>query len=115
MTPNVMVKVAEIIDKTAEYIERLEGDKVAAQKEEKKKVASVLASKLTEAVGEPVDPNLAEKLSNLDPEVGELISKLAGTERVDSMGEPGENGTQKVASSSGMAPAEAHFMEWVNS
>lgn len=115
MTPNAMNQVAAILDKTAEYIERLEGDKLAAQRKEKQKVASVLASKLTEAVGEPVGPNLAEKLSNLDPEVGALISKLAGTERVDSMGEPGENGTQKVASSSGMTPEDSRFVAWVNS
>jgi len=113
MTPTMMDQVAAILDKTAEYIERLEGAKIAAQREEKKKVASVLASKLTEAVGEPVDPTLAEKLSNLDPEVGALISKLAGTERVDSMGEPSDNGTQKVASSSGMPPEDARFVAWV--
>jgi hypothetical protein len=115
MNPTIMNQVASILDKTAEYIERLEGEKLAARTEEKKKVASALASRLTEAVGEPVDPTLAEKLSNLDPEVGLLISKLAGTERVDSLGEPSDNETQKVASSSGLPPAEAHFMEWLHS
>lgn len=111
----IMSQVAAILEKTADYIEKLEGEKIAVRDAEKKKVASALAGRLTEAIGEPVDSALVEKLSNLDPEMHQIISKLAGTERVDSMGGPGENDTQKVASSSGMAPAESHFMEWVNS
>jgi len=111
----IMSQVAEILDKTAEYIERLEGEKVSAKNEERKKAASVLATKLTEAVGEPVDETLAEKLSNLDPEVQKVISKLAGAERVDSMGGPSDNETQKVASTSGLPPEDARYIAWLNS
>lgn len=111
----IMSQVAEILDKTAEYIERLEGEKISAHLEERKKAASVLAEKLTEAVGEPVDESLAAKLSNLDPEVQKVISKLAGTERVDSMGGPSDNETQKVASTSGLPPEDARMLAWLNS
>lgn len=111
----IMSQVAAILDKTAEYIERLEGEKIAAKTAEKKKVASVLAGKLTEAIGEPVDADLAEKLSNLDPAVHQIIAKLAGTERVDSMGEPGENNTEKRASTDGMPAEDERLLTWCNS
>ena len=111
----IMSYAAEILEKTAEYIERLEGEKIATRTAEKKKVASALAGKLTEAMGEPLDSTLAEKLSNLDPEMQQIISKLAGTERVDSMGEPGENGTQKVASATGLPPEDDRLLTWCNS
>lgn len=111
----IMSQVAEILDKTAEYVERLEGEKVSARIEERKKAASELAGKLTEAIGEPVDDALAEKLSNLDPEMQQMISKLAGTGKVDSMGEPSDNDTQKVASSSGLPPEDARLLTWLNS
>ena len=111
----IMSQVAEILDKTAEYVERLEGEKISAKNEERKKAASVLATKLTEAIGEPVDETLAEKLSNLDPEMHQIISKLAGTERVDSMGGPSDNETQKVASTSGLPPEDARMLAWLNS
>jgi len=111
----IMSQVAEILEKTADYIERLEGEKVATQNEERKKAASVLATRLTEAVGEPVDESLAVKLSNLDPEVQKVISKLAGAERVDSMGGPSDNDTQKVASTNGLPPEDARLLTWLNS
>jgi predicted house-cleaning noncanonical NTP pyrophosphatase (MazG superfamily) len=110
-----MSQVAAILDKTAEYIERIEGEKIATRTAEKKKIASALVGKLTEAIGEPMDDSLAEKLSNLDPEMQQIISKLAGTERVDSMGEPGENGTQKTASASGLPPEDDRLLTWWNS
>ena len=111
----VMTQVAEILEKTADYIERLEGEKISARTNERKKAASVLAGKLTEAIGEPVDDTLTAKLSNLDPEMQEIISKLAGTGRVDSMGEPSDNETQKVASSSGLPPEDTRYIAWINS
>jgi len=111
----IMSYAADILEKTAEYIERIEGEKIATRTAEKKKVASVLVGKLTEAIGEPMDESLAEKLSNLDPEMQQIISKLAGTERVDSMGEPGENNTQKVASANGLSPEDDRLLTWCNS
>jgi ferric iron reductase protein FhuF len=112
----ILSQAAAIIEKTAEYIEHLEGAKIAARTEEKKKIASVLASRLTEVMGEPVDVALAEKLADIDPDIHQIIAKLAGTERVDSMGEPGENGTQKTAASaSGLPPEDDRLLTWCNS
>ena len=111
----IMSQVAEILEKTADYIERLEGAKISARVEERKKAASDLAGKLTEAIGEPIDETFAVKLSNLDPEIQQVISKLAGTGRVDSMGGPSDNDNQKVASSSGLPPEDARILAWLNS
>jgi predicted house-cleaning noncanonical NTP pyrophosphatase (MazG superfamily) len=111
----IMSYAAEILEKTAEYIERIEGEKIATRTAEKKKTASALVGKLTEAIGEPMDESLAEKLSNLDPEMQQIIAKLAGTERVDSMGEPGENNTQKVASANGLPSEDERLLAWCNS
>lgn len=110
----IMAQVAEILDKTAEYIERIEGEKLAAKKEEKKKIASALAGKLTEAMGESIDSALAEKLAS-DPDVYQIIAKLSGTERVDSLGEPRENTTEKRASTTGMPPEDERLLTWCNS
>ena len=111
----IMSQVAEILEKTAEYIERTDGVKISARIEERKKVASELAGKLTEAIGEPVDESLTEKLSNLDPEMQAILAKLAGTGKVDSMGEPSDNETQKVASTSGLPPEDMRLLAWANS
>jgi hypothetical protein len=111
----IMSQVAEILEKTAEYIERLDGEKISARVVERKKAASDLAVRLTEAIGEPVDENFTEKLSNLDPEMQQILAKLAGTGKVDSMGEPSDNDTQKVASTSGLPPEDIRLLTWANS
>jgi hypothetical protein len=45
----------------------------------------------------------------------QILAKLAGTGKVDSMGEPSDNDTQKVASTSGLPPEDIRLLTWANS
>jgi hypothetical protein len=106
--------IADVFDKVADYIEAIETKKLANIKEEKTKAASALASKIADVTGEQFDDEIIEKLSGLNPEISEIVEKLAGSGAVDSMGGPQENATVKTASA-GVSSAEQNFCSWLMS
>jgi hypothetical protein len=107
-------RVADVLDKTAAYIEEVEASKVRKVAEEKTKAASALAERLTDATGEEIDTEMVGKLAELSPEVSGLISKLAGGEVVDPLGGPSTDDKVKTASA-GVSLAEQRYAEWLSS
>ena len=102
-------KVADVLEKTAAYLERAEAAKLAEDRESRVQAASDLAEKLANVSGENVDDDIVEKLSALDPDISAFLGKIAGsTDAVDSMGEPDER--TKTASSPGGGD---NFVAWV--
>ena len=110
----LMVQAAEALEKMAEYIEHAETTRVAQESSIRRKHANALATKIANAVGEPLDDILVEKLASSNPEIQELIGRLTGGDVVESLGGPME--VSKVASVSGaLPPADARFVDWVTS
>jgi DNA polymerase/3'-5' exonuclease PolX len=106
-------RVADVLEKTADYIEAVEAQKVAAETEKRAKAASQLADKLTDVTGEHFDETMVNKLAGLEPEVAEVLAKLAGTGNVDPMGGPKEDA---VKTASGVvSAADSRFAEWLTS
>ena len=111
---NMLLQAAEVLEKTAEYIENAEGQRLDVERQEKTKTAQELAAKVSATVGESVDPELIEKLSSLSPDVQGLVERLAVGGEVDSLG--GVQNDVKVASDrAGMSSADARFLDWCNS
>ena len=107
---------AEVLEKTAAYLEKQEAHRVSADHEAKTAVARDLAAKLSETVGEQFDESMVEKLSEVSPEIQSLLGRVTGTDLVDSLGGVDEDSTTKTASINGaMGPAEASFMEFLQS
>jgi hypothetical protein len=105
-------QVADVLEKTADYIEAVESSKIAAETEKRTKAAAALADQLTDVTGEHFDQEMVSKLAGLEPEVANVLSKLAGTGLVDSLGEPKETTKVKTASD-GVSPAAQRFDEWL--
>lgn len=105
-------QVADVLEKTADYIEAVESSKNAQEQEKRTKAASALADQLTDVTGEHFDEEMVNKLAGLEPEVADVLSKLAGSGAVDSLGGPNESKGVKTASD-GVSPAEQRFMEFL--
>ena len=113
MSAELLLKAADILEKTAEYVEQIEVKKVAQAEEEKTKVAQELATKLSATLGEDIDTAVVEKLSGMGSDVQDLVSRLAVGGEVDSLGGPEME--EKVASHSSVDAADARFLNWCNS
>ena len=107
-------KVADVLEKTAAYIEAVESNKLAQEVAKRTKAASALADQLTDVTGEHFDQDMVNKLAGLEPEVADVLSKLAGTGAVDSLGGPKEDPRIKTASD-GVSTAEQRFMDFLTS
>lgn len=113
-----LLDVAEVLEKTAAYIEAQESEQLRVEQESKTAKAQELAEKVSNIVGEEIEPAMVEKLSELSPEMSDLMQRLSGGETVDSLGGPSE--AVKIASVTGsdllakkVADANASFMNFL--
>lgn len=114
MNSDLLLKTAEVLEKLAEYHESIERGRVQQETASREKEATLLAEKLTEATGEPVDSEMVKKLAGLDPEIASYLDRVAGKGFVDSMGGPREETStiDKVASE-GMPQSDARFLSFI--
>lgn len=111
---DVLNQAADVLEKTAAYIEGIESKNIADATEIREKAAQNLAEKISAATGEQIDTELAEKLSSMGPEVQDILGRLTDGGLVDSMGDAED--TTKLASVEGGLPIEdARFLAWVQS
>jgi hypothetical protein len=111
--PQLLIQVAEVLEKTAVYFEEIEAQKVNAVSTARKTAAASLIEKLSEATGEVIETDVAEKLSQLDPEISRFLGKIAGEQtEVESMGGPKETTNTKTASDGGSDAAD-RFFDWI--
>jgi hypothetical protein len=109
-----LLQTAEVLEKTAAYLERIDSEKVAKVQEETQKKVSELAEKISAITGESLDDETVSKIAGLSPDVQEIIGRIAGGGAVDSLGGPDD--MDKVASvSGGMGSAENSFLSFLMS
>lgn len=107
-------QVAELLEKSAQYIENLVSSQVAQAQEVRTKEASTLAQRLAEVTGEAIDDSTISKIASVAPEVTDILNRFTGSpEYVDSMGGPESDSTVKIAGS--VSSADQRFISWCNS
>ena len=109
--------VADVLEKTATYVDALESRRLDVIAQEKSANAQQLAEKISQTVGEPLNSETVEKLAELSPEMSALVQRLSGGNSVDSLGGPpnvklaSAGGQHSVTA--GVAAANTRFVNWV--
>lgn len=113
-----LLDVAEVLEKTAAYIEAQEAEQLCKQRKDKDAKARVLSEKISSVVGEPLDEDTVEKLSELSPEMSNILQQLTGGDTVDSLGGPSATvktaGVRNNVSSDTVAIANTRFIDWLS-
>lgn len=121
MAHDALEITANVLEKTAEYVEAMEQEnrslKEAQQQEQAARTeaeAEKLAEALKQATGEDVDPTVAKKIaSSDDEEVKELIHKIASVEEVDSLGSARRRSSVRSKMASSEDDPDAEFGNWI--
>lgn len=109
---NLLLQTADVLEKTAAYIENLESTRLTVDKQARYKTATDIAEKVSSAIGEPATSTLAQKIAEASPDVQELLIRMAGSDTVDSLGGPDRN-VKQASESLGMPPEDARFVNWL--
>jgi len=87
-------KVANILEKTAVYLDTIETKEVNDTKAKiSEEYITPVAEKMAESIGDELDNDMKEKLANSDPAVLALVKKLAlkpSIEKSSALGGPSE-------------------------
>ncbi len=90
MSADLLYRVADVLEKTAAYIDGIESEKTAAETARRDAALQEVASKYTQATGESLDSAELSKLASdttaLET-VQKLLTKTSGS--VESLGRPG--------------------------
>ena len=107
--------VADVLEKTAQYVDALEGEKQAAVISERKKMVELLRDKYAEATGEEISDAMVDNLSNTDGDVVGLIEKLAETSDNTELGGPSEKkaATTPLTVKEAADEADQKFLDWI--
>jgi predicted transcriptional regulator len=110
--------IADIFEKSAEYIQALEvrsaelekiASKVHGDVVEKK--ATVLKEKLQTVMGKSIDDAMISKLAaSSDPAVSALLEKLSSFDEAEELGSSMDTQTKTAAN---LPPEDDHFLSWV--
>jgi hypothetical protein len=110
----ILNQAAEVLEKTAAFIDGIESERIATVQADREKVARSLAQKISAATGEDIAPELTEKLASMGPEIQDILGRLTDGGTVDSLGDAEDN--VKLAGVAGeLSPADARFLAWVQS
>lgn len=90
MADSLLMKVANVLDRTADVLDSFEAEKTAAVKAARETTMKSLTQRYTEVTGDELPSEVAEKLASADESVlgavEKLLEKSAGSSGVESMG-----------------------------
>lgn len=87
------LKVADVLEKLAAYVETVQAVKNASLREQRDKVIEALRQKLSSATGEDIPADVLNKLGETDPDVLSVFDKLAADDVDGELGEPSQRKT----------------------
>lgn len=90
MRDELLYRVADVLEKTAAYIDGIESEKTAAETAQRTAALEDISSKYTQATGESLDASELSKLASDTAAlstVQKLLSKTSGS--LESLGRPG--------------------------
>ena len=111
---DVLNQAADVLEKTAAFIEGIESERIADETAIREKAAQALVDKIASATGEHIEPELADKLASMGPEVQDILVRLTDGGLVDSMGDA-EDTTKLASVEGGLSAEDARFLAWVQS
>lgn len=108
-------QIADVLEKTAQYVDALEGEKQAAVAAERRKMVELLRDKYAEATGEDISDSMVTKLASADGDVVGLIEKLAGTTDITGLGGPSSKNDETIPLTVKEAAdtADQKFLDWI--
>ena len=71
-----LVKVANVLEKTAAYIDAVEAEKQDKIDSNRNKIAAILKDKFEEDTGETLDDDVVRKIASADVDILEAIDRL---------------------------------------
>lgn len=90
MRDDLLYRVADVLEKTASYIDGIESEKTAAETAQRTAALQDISAKYTQATGETLDSSELSKLASDTSAlstVQKLLSKTSGS--LESLGRPG--------------------------
>lgn len=112
LNPDLLIKTAELLEKTAAHIEESEAAAHRIIAEHQDTEAKKIASQLSALAGSPVDHKTVSKMAGMGQDVVDILHKLASADAVDSMGGPETQ--EKTASVAGMPAEDARFINFLS-
>ena len=125
---NFYERLATVLEKTADYLDAQEAEKVAAAQAERRQLVTDFSEKYATATGEELPKKVIEKLASSDVNLLSAFQKLAAhvdgrnTEAPEDLGEPGDmpDGepvymTKKAALEAKSQAAEESFLDFIMS
>lgn len=102
-------QVADILEKTAAYVEAVEANQAEAVSNDRQKIAQLLNEQYEEATGESLDDESLRKLANADLDVLAAFDKLAENRQasVSDLGGPADKRDSSAALTAKEASAKA--------
>lgn len=121
-----MRQVADVLEKTAMYIDENEAARQEAARAERRRTADTLNEKIAAATGERLPDAVLEKIASSDQDVVEAVVKLAerNAERPpEELGEAGDirdnrsgvPATRTARVKEASEDADQRFLSWINS
>jgi rRNA maturation endonuclease Nob1 len=112
-------QVADILEKTAVFVEAVEATNAEAVTNDRQKIAQILNEQYEEATGDSLDDEALRKLANADLDVLSAFDKLAGSHQasVSDMGGPATRRDPSAALTSKEASdrADEDFLNFIMS
>jgi len=108
--------IADVLDSVALYVDGLEAEKQASEKEARSSRIAKIAAQYEAATGQDVPDSLRQKLGGLDPETLDHLLKVAkNNDDVASLGGPSEITEHEAPRSvkEAAAQAEDRFLDWI--
>ena len=110
--------IAEVLEKTAIFLDAVETEKQTAIREEREKLLGLMCTKYAEATGEEVSQELRKKLANSDSDIISVIEKLAeASPSGEELGGPSDRRGDAAPTTIKEASADAdeRFANWIMS
>ena len=113
MDTKFLLKVADVLDALADENAKLSSEKEAAEKERREAIIEPVLNKLSFISGEEPEA-LKEKLAKADPQILEMLNKVAGDNTVSELGSPSnfKSASAPLSKKETLAAAEDSFARW---
>jgi hypothetical protein len=115
VTPQLLMKVASVLEALADRDEQHASEKAAALKLAREQIFEPVLDKLSMVSGDTQE-ELRTKLSTMDESALTLLSKVAGADDITEMGGPGtEKSASTLTNSERATKADEEFASWLAS
>lgn len=111
-------KVADVLDKMADYVEAVESDAAASEDQQREGLIASIGEKYAEATGDDISDEMLKKLAQADPSLLQALEKIAETKQEDetSLGGPSDRRDRSAKpenTKEAAQDADDSFLDWI--